>query len=89
MIYIPNKKKYNKVFFSVPKKNFKKAVNRNEIKRKILESYRKNKKTFYKKKKFFLIGYIYNSNKKQNFWKIKEKINESLNYLINFKKVIK
>ena len=33
--------------FSVPKKNFKKAVDRNTIKRRIKESYRLNKRSLY------------------------------------------
>jgi ribonuclease P protein component len=35
------------VAFSVPKKNFKDAVDRNRIRRRMREAYRKNKSTFY------------------------------------------
>ena len=35
------------IAFSIPKKNFKKAVDRNLIRRRIKEAYRQNKHTFY------------------------------------------
>jgi ribonuclease P protein component len=35
------------IAFSIPKKNFKKAVDRNKIRRRIKESYRLNKHSFY------------------------------------------
>lgn len=38
-----NGKEYNRVLISVPKKNFKRAVKRNLLKRRIRESYRKQK----------------------------------------------
>lgn len=53
------------VAISVPKKLFKSAVKRNLIKRRIRESYRKNKASFYNKfylsKKQVLIFFIYQS----------------------------
>lgn len=89
IIYIPYNKSYNKILFNISKKIFKNAIIRNKIKRKILESYRLNKNTFYKKNKiFFLIAYIYINYNIYNYWIIKEKIIESINYLINLKKML-
>ena len=48
----------NQVLFSVPKRAFKKAVDRNRLKRQCREAYRLNKEVFLNDKKF-LIGYIY------------------------------
>lgn len=50
----------NQVLISVPKTNFKKAVNRNTIKRRIREGYRLNKSILTSGKKF-LIAYIYSA----------------------------
>ena len=47
--------------FSVPKRNFKRAVDRNKIKRLLRESYRKEKYTIYSqsnKKFIFMISYL-------------------------------
>lgn len=89
IIYIPYNKNYNKILFNISKKIFKNAIIRNKIKRKILESYRLNKNTFYKKNKiYFLIAYIYINYNIYNYWIIKEKIIESINYLINLKKML-
>jgi len=89
IIYIPYNKSYNKILFNISKKIFKNAIIRNKIKRKILESYRLNKNTFYKKNKiYFLIAYIYINYNIYNYWIIKEKIIESINYLINLKKML-
>lgn len=53
--------KYGKVFFSVSKKKIKKAVDRNKIKRRIKEAYRKNK--YILSNNIYRIGIIYNSSK--------------------------
>ena len=52
-----------KLLVSVPRKNFKKAVDRNRIKRLVKESYRKNKSAFYSflegRGEFCLLAFIY------------------------------
>ncbi len=64
MVYVPanNTLKFPvQVGFSVPKRNFKKAVDRNRIKRLLREVYRKEKNTVYdgvKEPYVFMISYI-------------------------------
>ena len=48
----------NEVLFSVPKRQFKRAVDRNKIKRRLREAYRLNKSGLPQARKF-LIAYIY------------------------------
>lgn len=43
VVFTPNGAECNRVVVSVPKKNFKRAVKRNLLKRRTRESYRKNK----------------------------------------------
>ncbi len=50
----------NQILISVPKSNFKRAVDRNSIKRRIREGYRLNKATLVSDN-FFLIAYIYSA----------------------------
>lgn len=50
----------NRVLITVPKSNFKRAVDRNAIKRRIREGYRLNKSGL-ASDKFFLIAYIYSA----------------------------
>jgi ribonuclease P protein component len=52
--------KLNQILVSVPKSNFKRAVDRNTIKRRIREGYRLNKSAMVSDKNF-LIAYIYSA----------------------------
>lgn len=52
----------NQVLFSIPKRSFKKAVDRNRLKRQSREAFRLNKAALSGEKKF-LIGYIYTAKK--------------------------
>lgn len=61
-IEVPVPERINQVLFSVSKKNFKRAVDRNLLKRRMLESYRQNKHLILDSPDsatFLLIAYIY------------------------------
>jgi ribonuclease P protein component len=72
-----------KASFSVPKRNFKKAVDRNRIKRLIREAYRLEKKNVFKGSNFhcaFMITFI--GKKEPVFHDVQEKIKELLTLFI-------
>ncbi len=58
VLFLPSKGNINQVMISVPKGIFKRAVDRNAIKRRIREGYRLNKTKFLSDQ-FFSIAYIY------------------------------
>lgn len=70
----------SQVLFSVPKRSFKKAVDRNKIKRQSREAYRINK-DFFKNDKKWLIGYIYTAKKLLPFKSIESAILSSFRKL--------
>ena len=75
---------YHKVLFSIPKRNFKKAVTRNKIKRRLKEAYRLNKHQLLKPDFVghpLLIAYIYVGKKVYSYKIIEEKLIASLNRL--------
>ena len=77
VIYLPlGEIETSKVGVSVPKKLFKKAVDRNRIKRLIRESYRLNQ---FELKKSYAIMFIYISGKEMDFDKIEKCIIQLLN----------
>ena len=64
---------YNQVLISVSSRNFKKAVDRNLIKRRIREAYRLNKATLMGTQKL-MIAYIYTAKEILTFQEIQEKL---------------
>lgn len=71
--------------FSVPKKNFKRAVDRNKLKRRAREAYRKNKEQLYDAlsgKKIALM-FVYTSKELSVYELIEMKINQALKRLID------
>ena len=80
---------YHKVLFSIPKRNFKKAVTRNKIKRRLKEAYRLNKHLLLKPEFMglpLLIAYIYVGKKVYSYNIIEEKLIASFHRLKKSKK---
>ncbi|MBO5974237.1 MAG: ribonuclease P protein component [Paludibacteraceae bacterium] len=76
-----------RVLFSVPKKRFKHAVDRNKIKRQLRESYRKNKSTLFENinnnNKALDIAVLYISNDFYRFESLNKKTQEALTKITN------
>ena len=74
-----------KALFSVPKKRFKKAVDRNKIKRQLIAAYRQNKHVLYpvleKCKKELSIAFVFTCSEHVPFDQIQDKIILSLQRL--------
>lgn len=68
------------ILISVPKRNFKLAVARNKLKRRIRESYRLNKDKLYSSEAY-LIGYIYTSKELLNYNIIEKGVIKSIEKL--------
>ncbi len=74
----------HQILISVSKKKFKRAVDRNRIKRLVKEAYRLNKHHYLSDSfsgKFLLIGYIYMAKEVHSFKFIEKKLIESLRRL--------
>lgn len=78
MIYFPISKTENsctKVSFSVPKRNFKLAVDRNRIKRLLREAYRLNQhELFQENEEIYNIMFIYMSNVELSYDEVEKKL---------------
>ncbi len=83
LIYKVNHDAVNKVCISVPKRIFKKAVDRNRVKRQILECYRLNKAVFYDQNpaKTFNMMFVYIHKNKLDYRKIEKSIIQILSQL--------
>jgi len=76
---------FHQILISVPARNFKRAVDRNLIKRRIREAYRLNKAEVSSPTKL-LIAYIYTAKEILEFDQIQEKLLKALKQLGNAKK---
>ncbi len=69
----------NQMLVTVPKGRFKRAVDRNLLKRRIREAYRLNRQLIRQPEDFYLlIGYIYIGKELHNYHLIEEKLKQSL-----------
>lgn len=88
-IYLPlPEAEHTQVVFSVPRRNFKKAVDRNRIKRQMREAYRIHKSTITYNPLIdisFLLGYVYIAKEKQAYRIVESKIKDSLDRLTKVK----
>ena len=82
VIYLPvDELEQHQVLFTVPRRNFKKAVDRNLLKRRMREAYRQHKHIItYKSEEgvHFLLGYIYIAKEIHTYQRIETKIVDSL-----------
>ena len=78
-----NQNVFAQVAFSVPKRNFKNATDRNRIKRRMREAYRKNKSLIYplisQKKKQFALLFVYSGKEIVTYMETEEKLIATLN----------
>jgi ribonuclease P protein component len=77
---------FHQVLFSVSKRNFKKAVDRNLIKRRMREAFRQNKNTIPASKKL-LIAYIYTAKEILTFAQIQERLVKTFNRFDHVEKI--
>ena len=70
----------HQVLVTIPKKRFKRAVDRNKMKRRIKEAYRLHKQVLKSEmqKFYLLIGYIYVGRDIASYQEVEEKLKESL-----------
>jgi ribonuclease P protein component len=79
-------KKLPQVLISVPQRNFRKAVDRNRIRRQIKEAYRKNKSGIFSEKNVIMplyLAIIYSAKEKIEYKELERKL---ISILLRFKK---
>ncbi len=70
------------VLISVPKRNFKRAVDRNYLKRRIREAYRLHKATYHEKLvRFDALAFVYVAKEKQSFAYLYPRLAKALDQL--------
>jgi ribonuclease P protein component len=77
---------FNQILISVPKKTFKKATDRNLVKRRIREAYRLNKFAIAASPKL-LIAYIYTAKEILTFAQIQERLVKTFNRFDHVEKI--
>ena len=83
LVYIVTEKSSIQSSFSVPKRNFKKAVDRNRIKRLIKEAYRLEKENVFKELNFhYALMITYLGKKEPIFFDAQKKIRELLKLFV-------
>ena len=88
LLPIPNSSAANQILISASKRNFKNAVDRNKIKRRIREAYRLNRNQYSLSNKY-LIAYLYTSKEIMPFDKIQESMIAILNKIKNLDSIKK
>jgi len=73
---------YHQMMVSVSKRNFKKAVDRNRVKRLVKESYRLNKYQLNDAAQYYTIAYIYTAKEVHDFRFIEKKLRGSISRLL-------
>ena len=76
---------YHQVMFSIPARLIKKATSRNKIRRRLRESYRRNKSSLYSdpgRTLSYLLAYVYISSHMPVQKILEEQVIASLNYLL-------
>ena len=77
---------FHQVLFSVSKRNFKRAVERNLIKRRMREAFRRNKDAIPASKKL-VIAYIYSAKEILTFAQIQERLIKTFNRFDHVEKI--
>jgi ribonuclease P protein component len=72
------KEVHHKVIFSVPKKKFKRALDRKLLKRRLRESYRLNKHLLHNSQHFYYLGFVYIEKEIVPFSEIESKLVKTL-----------
>lgn len=84
-LIVPKSVGLNQILISVPKRKFKRAVDRNLIKRRIRESYRLNKSILSSQESDYIIGFIYLSKSILTFHEIQDQLIKALQRLNKIK----
>lgn len=87
VVYLPNPVQevfHHQTMFVVPKKRFKRAVDRNLLRRRMLEAYRLNKSILYAKQPVnpYLIAYIYIGKEIADYQLVEEKLKAAMLRLV-------